>query len=111
MRQSSGFKIHLLLLFPLLLLLLQSGIALLHHHHQGSWYDNKDQFHHITTEAPRTGEVSTQSALAAVFPAAIPAFVQIFCPSAELPTHRLLPVRPRPKSCKVLPWHGRAPPA
>jgi hypothetical protein len=61
MRQSTNSKMQLLFMLALTMLLLaQFGVALLHHHHQGSYYDHKDQFHHVTIEAPCPGKVSVR---------------------------------------------------
>jgi len=46
-------KFRLLLIIPLLLLALQSGTIGLHHHMDGSWYDQADPSHQISSPASR----------------------------------------------------------
>jgi hypothetical protein len=49
MQVLSNIKFRLLLIVPLMLLALQSGIIVLHHHMDGSWYDQADPSHQITS--------------------------------------------------------------
>jgi hypothetical protein len=51
MQVLSKIKFRLLLIIPLMLLVLQSGVVLLHHHMDGSWYDQADPLHRISSPA------------------------------------------------------------
>ncbi|WP_214172945.1 hypothetical protein [Geoanaerobacter pelophilus] len=93
------------------LLLVQFGIALLHHHYQGSYYDQKDQFHHLTTEAPCQGKVAAQSNLPSVFPADTPAKTIISSPNIIVTIQNILPCSLLPKAHQRCSSHDRAPPA
>ncbi|MFZ4856684.1 MAG: hypothetical protein ACOYL3_09830 [Desulfuromonadaceae bacterium] len=53
MQVLSKIQFRFLLIIPLMLLVLQSGIVELHHHMDGSWYDQTDPLHRISSPASR----------------------------------------------------------
>jgi len=116
MRQSTYSKMQLFfMLSPTLLLLAQFGVALLHHHHPGSYYDHKDQFHHVTIEAPCPGKVSVRSIPESNRPIITSAVIahQVFLGRSTVLVSLSPPtlVRLRPKSRAAPSTHDRAPPA
>ena len=119
MRQSPNSKMQLFFTLSLtLLLLVQFGVALLHHHHEGSYYDQKDQFHHVTLEAPSPSKVTVAvpSKTDSNAPTAVVAAVLTLQAPLERPANLLrlsppTPVSHRLESRAASSSHDRAPPA
>jgi len=116
MRQSTNSKMLLFFMLALTLLLLaQFGVALLHHHHQGSYYDHKDQFHHVTIEAPCPDKVSVQPIPESNSPILTSAVIahQVFLKRStvlvSLSPPTLVRLRHKPRAAGSA--HDRAPPA
>ena len=119
MRQSPNSKMQLFFMLSLtLLLLLQLGMALLHHHHEGSYYDHKDQFHHVTIETPCPGKVTVTAASktesnapAPLVGAVIPHQAPLEPPAIFVPLSPPTPVRHQLESRAASSSRDRAPPA